>query len=518
MEENKKFDFSTWADTVEKENRRVGQDDNSINRQLKDASTFVSYKQSNIEEDNRIRDEKAILDYFKQSMSNALSRVKTVEDLNRELEQGFTSPVALRSISRQLHAIDPNYLKIISYFKDMFHTRYLVIPTLVDSNEGVLDEESYSELMNIVDGLALETLVPKILESLYIDGIVGIYFEFDEQSKALLGTILPASRVRSSFQTMYGTNVVEFDFSFFDSYNGDQLTKVLESFPQEFADQYSRVSKEQDKWAILDPTKSAALRTNNLGTPPFIAALSGIIEFQNVRENELKKGTNELKKVLINEIPLDQSGTPIFDLGEIQHLTRAMRAVLKNKDIDIMTAFGKTTLHSLQDEGRAENKRITQAFSTIYSASGVNPAIFSGLTDGAIEASREADKSFVWSTYKEIELVLNLIVSNLLSSSELEARFQFLPVTMYGEAERVKIYRENASFGIGKLDAIVAAGIRQSDIQRRHALEQFLDLDNILTPLKSSHTTPGTEDDSEVAVEETEEEVIIENNETEVKE
>ena len=32
---------------------------------------------------------------------------------------------------------------------------------------------------------------------------------------------------------MYGTNVVEFDFSFFDSYNGDQLTKVLESFPQE---------------------------------------------------------------------------------------------------------------------------------------------------------------------------------------------------------------------------------------------------------------------------------------------
>ena len=43
---------------------------------------------------------KAILDYFKQSMSNALARVKTVEDLNKELEQGFTSPVALRSISR----------------------------------------------------------------------------------------------------------------------------------------------------------------------------------------------------------------------------------------------------------------------------------------------------------------------------------------------------------------------------------------------------------------------------------
>ena len=65
----------------------------------------------------------------------------------------------------------------------MFHTRYLVIPTLVDSNEGVLDEESYSELMNIVDGLALETLVPKILESLYIDGIVGIYLSLMNKVK-----------------------------------------------------------------------------------------------------------------------------------------------------------------------------------------------------------------------------------------------------------------------------------------------------------------------------------------------
>lgn len=517
MEEKKKFDFENWANKVEKENTLVGQEDNSTNRQLRDAAAFVSYKGTDTEETQKIKDEKSLLEYFKQSLTNSLARVKSVEDLNREIEQGFTSPIALRGISRQLHAIDPNYLKIISYFKDMFHTRYMVIPTAVESDTVELQEESYSELMNIVDGLALETLVPKILESLYIDGIVGIYFDFDEQSKALLGTILPASRVRSSFQTMYGTNVVEFDFTFFDAYTGENLDKVLNSFPVEFGEIYRKVSKDQDKWALLDPTKSAALRINNLGTPPFISALSGIIEFQNVRENELKKGTNELKKVLINEIPLDQNGTPIFDLGEIQHLTRAMRAVLKNKDIDIMTAFGKTTLHSLQDEGKAENKRITQAFSTIYSASGVNPAIFSGLTDGAIEASREADKSFVWSTYKEIELVLNLIVSNLLVANDLEARFQFLPITMHGEAERVKIYRESASFGIGKLDAIVAAGIRQSDIKRRHALEQFLDLDNILTPLKSSHTTPGT--DEVVKENEEEEEVIIKEEEVaEVKE
>ena len=107
MEEKKKFNFSEWADTVEKENITVGSHDNSINRRLRNASTFVSYK-GDLEDKNRVRDEKSILDYLKQSMTNSLARVKTVEDLNREIENGFTSPVALREISRQLHAIDPN--------------------------------------------------------------------------------------------------------------------------------------------------------------------------------------------------------------------------------------------------------------------------------------------------------------------------------------------------------------------------------------------------------------------------
>lgn len=502
-DKKERFDFSKFADELELDNKKAGS-----------AQTrFIDYQGGN-EEEKRIQSEKAILDYFQQSMVSNLTRVKTIEDLEKELERGIVSPMTLRGISRELHSIDPNYLKIISYFKDMFHTRYIVIPTTENADDEI-NPEDYQNLMGIVDGIALETLVPQILEALYIDGIVGVYFDFDESSSALLGTILPASRVRSSFQTMFGTHVVEFDFAFFDGYARDQVDEVLSTFPEEFAAKYNEVKDKQSKWAILDPTRAAAIKMNSLATPPFISALAGILEFKKTRENELEKGANELKKLLINEIPLDNNGNPIFDLKEIRDLTRAMRSVIKNRDVDIVTAFGKTSMHSLQEEGRAENKRITQAFSTIYSASGVNPAIFSGLTDGAIEASREADKSFVWNAYKEIELILNLVVSNLLPSSNLQARFQFLPITMHGESEAVKIYREGAAFGIGKLDAIVAAGIRQSDITRRSKLEAFLDLENILIPLQSSHTTSGKDIlESKEKVEETE---VVE-NENEVNE
>lgn len=49
------------------------------------------------------------------------------------------------------------------------------------------------------------------------------------------------------------------------------------------------------------------------------------------------------------------------------------------------------------------------------------------------------------------------------------------------------IYRNNATLGIGKLDYIIASGVKQKNIQDNFNLEQFLKLDQI-TPLQTSYT------------------------------
>ena len=68
-----------------------------------------------------------------------------------------------------------------------------------------------------------------------------------------------------------------------------------------------------------------------------------------------------------------------------------------------------------------------------------------------------------------------------------------LQITGYDEEAKVKLYRENANFGIGKLEAVIAAGIKQRDIADKHTLEQYLNLDSILVPLQSTHTnTPDS--------------------------
>ena len=52
----------------------------------------------------------------------------------------------------------------------------------------------------------------------------------------------------------------------------------------------------------------------------------------------------------------------------------------------------------------------------------------------------------------------------------------------------MELYRGNAEYGIGRLEAIVASGTKQRDIMHKSALEEFLKLDEILKPLASSHT------------------------------
>lgn len=79
-----------------------------------------------------------------------------------------------------------------------------------------------------------------------------------------------------------------------------------------------------------------------------------------------------------------------------------------------------------------------------------------------------------------------------------------LPITHYNLQEMMEIHRKNGEYGIGRLEAIVASGTKQGHIAHKTKLEEFLKLDEILKPLKSSHTQSLTE--------KTEEKEITEDN------
>lgn len=91
-------------------------------------------------------------------------------------------------------------------------------------------------------------------------------------------------------------------------------------------------------------------------------------------------------------------------------------------------------------------------------------------------------------------------MNNLYRFRPLQAEVSILPITIAKENELVKQYRENAAYGIGKIEAIVASGIKQRHIADRAKLERVLDLDNLLKPLRSSHTQSFKKGEEEVEI------------------
>ena len=131
------------------------------------------------------------------------TQLDTREELRAELERSWNAPKEISKISRQLHNIDANYAKLVSYYSNMFYIRYVVMPIQLRKDIPAADQiymEEYERMVEIADGMSLEQMVPEILEELMINGSVFLTTFKDNSTKTLSLIILPHDYCRTVFK------------------------------------------------------------------------------------------------------------------------------------------------------------------------------------------------------------------------------------------------------------------------------------------------------------------------------
>ena len=100
----------------------------------------------------------------------------------------------------------------------------------------------YNLMLEVADGLSIETKFPAMLSLLYINGAVYFTTACDEESVTIDTILLPDAYCRKIGETQYGTNIIQFDFSYFQNIGaqGDDLKELLKSFPKEFQRCYNK--------------------------------------------------------------------------------------------------------------------------------------------------------------------------------------------------------------------------------------------------------------------------------------
>lgn len=418
-------------------------------------------------------------------------------------------------LSNSLYATNRIYQEMLDYLATIYYYRYVVVPRQIKNKQEKAAEfadlsyaKIYNQMVEIVEGMNIETTYPKLLLNIFKNGQLFLYVSGSKKSQTLSTIILPPEKCRPTIMTQYGTTQIEFNFKFFDEVTNspEKREKLFSIFPQEFRELYNLYKESndfKDGWVPLNPKCSTCISTNEYGFPTFLTAFYDIIDYKNYKLNEMDRNTNGLERIIAQEVDL-QDG---LDLAEIRDLHDSMAESISQNGSILITTPGTIKVEQIQEQNSQENKVLSNAYKSIYDNAGFNNALFSNDSDDALKYSLQRDLSFVWQYVEQLTTFYNLAINNIFNFHDYQASIRILPISPYNELEKMELYHQNATLGIGILDDIVATGIKQVDVNSTLELEQFLGLHERLVPLQSSHTQSTTTATVEEEKEEADEQV-----------
>lgn len=423
----------------------------------------------------------------------------TASGVRKALNQATTNPEQVIEISKKLYVTNPIYASLINYLADMFTWRYKVIPHRVYTKSKAkarkeINEEDYmimyNLMMEVTEGLSFKTKLPYMLQRLFVEGAVYFTTLSDEDSLTIDTLVLPTKYCRKIGETQFGTAIVAFDVSYFQTlgFSDEQLKEYFKSFPKEFEKGYKTFLKDnQNRWVELDPYFSSGVLLNELGIPTYLYILGGILDFEKYQDNELERNENALRYLVVHTIPHYEDQL-IFEVDEVKALHQSLKRVVDTGEkARLITTYGDVHVEKISENDTSENQVLSKAFQAIFNNAGFNSGIFTSETVEALKMSLIRDKGLVWKYVQQFVNFYNVAVNNWFDFKGYQADIDILPISPYTYNDDIEVFKDNATLGVNKLDYLIASGIEQKHITDVLTLEKNLGLDNIV-PMQTSYT------------------------------
>jgi hypothetical protein len=443
-------------------------------------------------------DDAGMRTYVRQSTSASRSTYneESLERLLNSVGSNTFREEDMQKMTNFAYATEPNYATIIDYMSNMFLWRYYYLPVQVKEKSSAKYETIYSDMTSIMDGLHIEVMYPIILTNLVKEGIVYLYTDKDTPSKTVVTYILDADYCTPVMMSQYGTGIFMFDADYFNDIGatGEELEEILSYYPKELVEGYRQYTEGNGPQEfIVDGRYGTYIRQNDMNFPNKLSTIKSLIDYDRYRANEVERNEAQLDKIISHKIPSWQDQI-LFEVEEVEELHKSMSRMLStNKRTKLMTTFGELEVLPLGENDKVQNEVLERAHRSIFNKAGVNADLFTSSTKEALEFSLKRDESIMWKYIEQITNFYKLAINNLYNFKGYQLEFALLPITHYNASELMKTYRGNAEYGVGKLELIVASGTKQSHIGSKANLEEHLKLDEILKPLKSSHTQSGND-------------------------
>ncbi len=407
----------------------------------------------------------------------------------------------MKEISNYFFTISGIYRRLVFLFAYMPKFYTLTIPHMTKEkvSESKLMKDFY-EALDFVDNLNVPLIFPQINLAVFKDGVYYGYLRDDKDKKVIQSLPIKYCRTRHKKDNRY---TVEFNLDYFDREFLSQVERAtaLKQFPREFEQEYNRyksgaTSGAEREWVLLDPDYAICFKLPD-EMPFFLPIVIDLIELRAAKDIELSKDRLELFQLLVQKIPFDKEGRPVFDLPEARELHKNMTRMLQNNEgIDVLTTFAETDMLNIKEARQVQKDSLLKSERSVFNEAGISKMLFAAESNISLASSilnNEGVLSFILPQYMDWLTHATNLVGKTNKSYYFEV---WMPnVTIFNEKEMEERYRKQATFGYAKLLPGILTGMKQSSLLNLMRFEnEYLKLNDIMEPLKSSHTQSGSDD------------------------
>ena len=408
---------------------------------------------------------------------------------------------SIRELSRYYYRTNGRYRNNIDFLASLPFYDTVVLPQYEEGKGSKsLIIKAFNNACQFVENLDVKNTLTRITREWLKSGVY--YGILQELGNKVVVQDLPVEYCRTRFKDFNNLNILEFNVAYFEGrYNDDKLREAaVLNFPELIQKGWRdwKGKKLAEPWVMV-PASSGGVTFcfAEDQTPLLIAAIPELYKLKDSIAREEKRDENELYKLLIQKMPIDNDGHLVFELPEVEKIHNGTAAMLQDLDtVDVLTTFGEATLENLQDSSAAtqSSNRIDKYKNNAWDALG-NSSLFFNADNSSSLAFVEKRLEGVMRTYLNMyQTWIKFLINSRFTRTGLTFDFIILPLTAYNYKDYQGMYLQDAQFGYSKMIAGVAMGIKQRDLISVIDFENnLLNLDEKMIPLMSSYTQSGNE-------------------------
>lgn len=430
------------------------------------------------------------------SYSRERAKDYTEEEVKRIIESGSLGEQ--QRLSRNYFNKDGYYKQIILHYATLLKYTGILIPnpTAGKSLSTAHVQKKYFAAVDFVDKMNLQTFLTDCAQKALVNGCYyGVITSMDKNTFSVMD--LPIGYCMTRFKDIFGNDVIEFDVSYFNTITDKDLKNAaLTAYPEVVVKAYRkwRRGKRASKWVVI-PAESGICFPMFDGRPFFLNVIPATIQYDDALETEREKDKEEIRKIIVQQIPHLNDGRLLFEPEEVVEIHKGTVGMVRNnKNTSVLTTYGN--VDAIVSKAASENRTSTleKMQNNIYTQAGISGEIFASSGGNTLEASINNDTAIMMYLANKFARFVTNIINSTYGNANITFKYTILPITYHNEKDYIDNSYKLATAGYSLLIPALAQGLSQKDLSNVKDLENdVLKLTDKLIPPMTAFTQTEAE-------------------------